>query len=211
MTSPDSADSSHSPRVAGPEDEELVAGIAARGFQDDPVMSWVFPETAERPRLLALAFRGLARRHFAGPGLVHVLDDACAAFWRPPVEPVPEPDPAETAPDHADSPAPPVFSPEVVERFGRLEAAMSAVHPAEPHWYLGVLSTLPERQSQGMGTRALAPVLAVCDTESVPAYLESSNSRNLPFYWRLGFESTGEIRVPGGPVLYPMWRRPRSG
>ena len=168
-------------------------------------MTWVFPDPDERPRLLELAFRGLAHRHFAGPGLVHVLEEACAAFWRPPLEP----DRPEEPP--ADPPGPPVFSPDVLERFGRLEKAMSAVHPAEPHWYLGVLSTVPERQSQGMGSRALVPVLEVCDTEGLPAYLESSNSRNLPFYWRLGFESSGEIRVPDGPVLYPMWRLPRSG
>jgi GNAT superfamily N-acetyltransferase len=204
------------PRVAGPDDEELVARVAARGFHDDPVMGWLFPDPAERPRLLELAFRGLAQRHFAGPGLIHVLDEACAAFWRPPLEPSgdatgphqPDASPEESA---APPPAPLGFRPDVLERIGRLDAAMAAAHPEEPHWYLGVLSTLPEQQNRGLGTRALAPVLDRCDTEGLPAYLESSNPRNLPFYWRLSFESTGEIRLPDGPVLYQMWRRPRAG
>jgi GNAT superfamily N-acetyltransferase len=204
------------PRVAGPDDEELVARIAARGFQNDPVMVWLFPDPAERPRLLELAFRGLAQRHFAGPGLIHVLDETCAAFWRPPPEwsgPATgrgEPDASPKRPE-SQPPGPSVFTPDVLERIGRLDAAMSAAHPEEPHWYLGVLSTLPERQNHGLGTRALAPVLGACDSEGLPAYLESSNPRNLPFYWRLSFESTGEIRLPDGPVLYPMWRRPRAG
>jgi GNAT superfamily N-acetyltransferase len=203
------------PRVAGPDDEALVARIAARGFQDDPVMGWLFPDPAERPRLLDLAFRGLAQRHFAGPGLIHVLDEACAAFWRPPLEwsgaaterrqPDAWPEKPESQP-----PGHSVFRSDVLERIGHLETAMSAAHPEEPHWYLGVLSTLPERQNHGLGSRALAPVLVECDSEGLPAYLESSNPRNLPFYWRLSFESTGEIRLPDGPVLYPMWRRPRA-
>jgi GNAT superfamily N-acetyltransferase len=196
------------PRVASHDDQALVAGIAARGFQDDPVMSWVFPDRETRPRLLKLAFWGLAERHLAGPGLIHVLDEACAAFWRPPV------DPSESKPDRDTpedvTPRPSVFDEGVLDRFRQLEEAMSAVHPTQPHWYLGVLSTIPERQNQGIGARTLAPVLDICDTEGMPAYLESSNSRNLPFYWRAGFEPTGEIKVPEGPTLFPMWRHPQS-
>ena len=53
-------------------------------------------------------------------------------------------------------------------------------------------------------------VLDRCDEEGVPAYLESSNPRNIPFYARHGFESTGEIVVgKGAPTVTAMWRNPR--
>ena len=49
-----------------------------------------------------------------------------------------------------------------------------------------------------------------CDAEYAPAYLESSNPDNVPYYERFGFEVTGELRLPdGGPSLIPMWRKPR--
>jgi hypothetical protein len=49
-----------------------------------------------------------------------------------------------------------------------------------------------------------------CDAEYAPAYLESSNPDNIPYYQRFGFEVTGELALPeGGPSLWPMWRAPR--
>ena len=48
------------------------------------------------------------------------------------------------------------------------------------------------------------------DAEHAPAYLESSNPDNIPYYMRFGFEVTGEIKLPdGGPSMIPMWRPAR--
>ena len=69
---------------------------------------------------------------------------------------------------------------------------------------------MPDRQDAGLGAAVLAPVLDRCDAEGVHAYLESSNPRNLPFYRRLGFVAAGEIPLPGGPSLIPMWREPHG-
>jgi hypothetical protein len=43
----------------------------------------------------------------------------------------------------------------------------------------------------------------------VPAYLESTNPRNIPLYRRHGFEPTGAIRSGSSPTLVPMLHRPR--
>jgi GNAT superfamily N-acetyltransferase len=65
-------------------------------------------------------------------------------------------------------------------------------------------------QSKGIGSAVLGAMLERCDTEGMPAYLESSNLRNVPFYARHGFEATGEIVVgKGAPTVTAMWRTPR--
>jgi hypothetical protein len=43
----------------------------------------------------------------------------------------------------------------------------------------------------------------------LPAYLESSNPRNISLYERHGFEIIGLIQAGGSPTLTPMLRRPR--
>ena len=42
-----------------------------------------------------------------------------------------------------------------------------------------------------------------------PAYLEASEESLIPYYSRFGFEQIGEIDIPGGPTMIPMWRAPR--
>jgi GNAT superfamily N-acetyltransferase len=88
--------------------------------------------------------------------------------------------------------------------------AMREAHPHEPHWYLNVVSTLPDRQGQGLGATVLQPVLARCDAEGVPAYLESTNPRNRTLYRRQGFVDMDEILLPDGPSMLQMWRDPQA-
>jgi GNAT superfamily N-acetyltransferase len=89
--------------------------------------------------------------------------------------------------------------------------AVERHHPHVPHWYLAVLGTDPPRQGCGVGSSLLEPVLSRCDAEGLPAYLESSKERNVPFYARHGFEVTKTIDLPGGgPRLWLMWREPRA-
>lgn len=194
-------------RVATVEDLDLVAAVCAAGFADDPLMCWVFQDVATRADGLRLAFTGLAHGYLQdGSSVVHVVEDACVALWRPPGWHAPAEDEEEEEDGDRESP----FAPDVQERFRILGEAMMAAHPTEHHWYLNVLSTEPGRQGQGLGARTLAPTLARCDAERVPAYLESSNPRNMTLYRRHGFEDHGDpIDLPDGPSLYPMWREPR--
>lgn len=192
------------PRTATPDDADLIARICAAGFHDDPVMRWIFPDDATRLGHLTFLFRGLAVDMEGDRGTVHLLDDATVALWRDP-----DFEHGRTAADRADADADgPPFGDEELARLGILGTTMVEHHPHEPHWYLNVVSTLPDRQGRGLGRAVLEPVLARCDAEGIRAYLESTNPRNRSLYHRLGFVDAGEIILPGGPPLMAMWRDP---
>ena len=189
-------------------DVDRISRIAAAGFFDDPVMGWLFPDDGVRIERLRVLFGGLVRDTLPDRGTIHLADDACAAIWR---------DPsfehgrmaADRVQDEVADDDPMPFTDDELARLTVLGAAMAASHPHDPHWYLNVVSTLPPRQGQGLGTAVLQPVLERCDAEGARAYLESTNPRNHTLYHRHGFVDAGEITIDGGPSLTPMWRDPR--
>lgn len=209
---------------------EPVVTILTEAFTGDPVMSWLFPGVAAHVAALD-AWWGFITSN-APPGAECWLadDGSSAALWYPPDFEGPGSDSGADAktgdhePPHGsesdDQPGTDEPNPfiamvgglvgdrlgEVLELFGRIMAA----HPVEPHWYLAAVGTRPASQGRGSGAALLAPVLERCDAEGLPAYLESSNPRNLAFYHRLGFEVTGEIHTLDRTAhLTAMWRNAR--
>ena len=84
-----------------------------------------------------------------------------------------------------------------------------AIVKKEPHWYLQVIWSELTHQGQGIGSTVLKPVLRICDQEGIPAYLETSNESNLPFYKGRGFFVTKELEKRGDtPKFWLMWRAP---
>lgn len=212
-----SADAPHAvphdaPRPATLADREVLARVAAAGFYDDPVMTWVLRDDARRLAQLVVVFGGLADDTLPDRGTVHVVDDASVAFWRDPgfEHHRTASDRLEDAAANGGGEALGPFEMEELERFGLLGEAMKEHHPREEHWYLNVVSTVPERQGRGLGSLVLQPVLERCDGDGVPAYLESTNPQNRSLYLRHGFVVTGETTLAGGPTLTRMWREPKG-
>src|SRR4029434_6355179 len=85
----------------------------------------------------------------------------------------------------------------VMEQMGRY-------HPSEPHWYLPLIGVDPSQQGKGYGTALMRYALDACDGDRAPAYLESTNPRNVPLYQRHGFELLGTIQGGGIPPLFTM-------
>ncbi len=195
-------------RAARRSDVPALARTLGRAFQDDPVMSWLQPDPGRRAAALPGLFGALTRHHhLTGSGVeIAVGDDGvgAAALWDPPGR-------WEASPREQIA-----MLPAVIRVFrGRLKEGralteqMKAVHPEEPHWYLAVIGSDPSVRGGGFGSALMRSRLDRCDAEGAPAYLESSNVDNVPYYNRFGFEVTGEITAPDGPTLWCMWRRPR--
>lgn len=81
--------------------------------------------------------------------------------------------------------------------------------PEFPHFYLGMLGACDAARGQGLGSALLERVLAVCDAEGLPSYLESSNVRNVGLYLRHGYEVVEEIEFAPDVIVRPMLRTPR--
>lgn len=100
------------------------------------------------------------------------------------------------------SPAAPEAGPAIFEQ-------MAKYHPTEPHWYLPLIGVDPAHQGRGHGDALVCCALERFDREKLPAYLESTNPRNISLYRRHGFEELGTIQAGSSPALVPMLRRPR--
>lgn len=88
--------------------------------------------------------------------------------------------------------------------FGQMEEA----HPAMPHWYLPWFGVDCALQGQGLGSRLMTPCLDIVDRDHLPAYLDSTNPRNVPFYQRHGFEVTGQWQAGDSPRSPPCSGNP---
>ncbi len=97
----------------------------------------------------------------------------------------------------------------VARRWGVVFDALEALHPSEPHWYLGTLGVAPPARGRGVGAALLARWLAGVDRVALPAYLEADDERSLRFYARAGFRLAGETSILGVRVW--RMRRPPAG
>jgi ribosomal protein S18 acetylase RimI-like enzyme len=187
-------------------DLPAIGRTLARAFDDDPVWRWLVPNDRRWVRGVPWVFRYTAREHLAGDNVWVTPEVSAAAIWAPPghrPSPVRE---ALVAPRMAT-----VFRTQSIAGM-RLEAALRAGRPTEPHWYLAVLGADPARQGRGHGSAVLHPVLDRCDTEGIGAYLESSKATNVPYYERHGFSVIDELRpMAEMPPLFRMWREPALG
>ena len=85
------------------------------------------------------------------------------------------------------------------EAGGAIFEQMAKYHPEEAHWYLPLIGVDPAHQRRGHGDALMRFALEQIDREKVPAYLESSNPRNLSLYRRHGFEELGTIQFAPHP------------
>lgn len=187
-------------------DRGRVVPMLARAFADDPCFAWAFRSTTDRTADLEILFDG-AFADLSRHGISwRTADVTGASLWAPP---------GQSWDDEAMAPfiekMAQAYRPDDLERIGTFFAMTSEAHPTEPHFYLGVLAADAGRQGQGIGSACLRQGLLTVDEAGAPAYLESSNIKNVPLYERFGFEVTSTLELPGsGPSVYLMWRQPRS-
>lgn len=188
-------------RDAHSDDLDAVVDILGDAFEDDPVMRWVTPKTSYPKYAFGLTLPFCLRQ-----GHAYIAEDRSgAAAWLPPGVVL-------------ESPVAPgviwtgltVYGPRSLFRGLATLIQTQHRHPTEPHHYLFTIGARRSARGQGVGSALIRPGLARCDAEHMPAYLESSNAKNLPFYRKHGFSVIGELRLAmNGPMLWLMWREAR--
>lgn len=189
-------------RSAGPQEMSPAIACIVAAFITDPIGRFAWPSPHQYLEAMPRATQAFAGASFEH-GSADVTADFCGAgLWLPPdVHPdgeVLEGVFRETStPDHLD---------DLLATFEK----MDEFHPEERHWYLPLIGVEPNAQGRGLGAALMRHACARADEDGTPAYLESSNPRNIALYERHGFEAMGEIQIGAGPLVTPMLRRPGS-
>lgn len=182
-------------------DRRAVTVMLAAAFQNDPAMSFIFPD----PKIRAVRLPGLFKILFDGDsprGSCYVTEGGEAAtLWR--------------APDHARLslyekitfalPWIAAAGPALGRALAYSDAS-DANHPKTPHWYLHIAGCAPSAQGHGFGGAAIRAGLERADNERMPVYLETAKEVNVELYLRFGFEITHQWSVPKGPISWSMLR-----
>jgi len=188
-------------RRATASDERVAIDTIVLAFAADPVARWCWPNAHQY-----LASMGSFTRAMGGAAFRHERayctdDHSGAALWLPP----------EVHPDGEALDA--IFEKTVDAPLrGDLYTVfkqMGGHHPEGPHWYLPLIGVDPARQGRGVGDLLMTLALQECDRDHLPAYLESTNPRNISLYRRHGFEALGTIQVGSSPPMVPMLRAAR--
>lgn len=194
-------------RRATKSDAAAVIGVLSRAFDDDPPLNWILRKDAKRASAFQRFFTLGFHRMTLPFGHVEMTDDASgAALWTPPGK------------WDLGILAQLVMLPDFVHALGlrrlfdvvpRIDALQKR-HPREPHYYLFTLGVDPSKQGRGVGSALMKSMLARCDAERMPAYLESSTERSRDIYARHGFVVREEHRLaPSAPPMWLMWREPQ--
>lgn len=197
----------HDVRKARPGEVMALSRALARAFYEDPLSTYVLPDTSSRLRISEAGVELFLKSAWLHLGETYVVGEPATGvcIWNPP-------DTWKIGIGKQLS-----MLPAMIRIYGRnlprLLAALNSAesdHLTEPHYYLPMLGVEPESQGRGMGSALMYPVLSRCDTEQVPAYLESSTPRNRALYERHGFEVIGEFKLGReGPIFTRMRRQPR--
>ncbi len=192
-------------RTAGTADLEAVVDVLTAAFQDDPLMTWAFPDATIRRRRLHGLWTFMAGDGYLPRGVSTVVPGGDgAALWAAPG------DGLDGEFWSANGSRFVTLLEGDVERLGSLSEQMDAHHPHDrDHWYLMAIGVSPAAQGRRLGSALLAHTLAAADAAGAPAYLEATSPRSRALYERSGFEVLAEMRAPGGPPLWAMWRQPR--
>ena len=188
-------------KIAAAADEAAIAAVLALAFSTDPGARWAWPN----PQQLLNQFPGFVKAMggaaFSKGSAYYIDGYAGAALWLPP----------DVRPDEEalDALMQRSASEQTLRDLLAVFDQMRGYHPSEPHWYLPLIGVDPFQQGSGLGSALMRHALARCDSEGKPAFLESSNPKNVPLYERHGFEVLGRIQAGASPTLFPMLRKAR--
>ncbi len=190
-----------------PADVAAVRGVLGAAFADDPMLRWIFRGVEAQEHATA-AWIGLFVEAFASVGTVDVVlvegAVVATALWRTDGRSLP----------FSDAPSvgglmTAMLGAERTAQVGAGLAVFAEHKPEPPYHYLMFLGVRPTHQGRGLGRLLVAEGQRRAAADGQGVHLESTNTRNLPFYASLGFSTVAEFALqPDGPPAWQLWWTP---
>ena len=183
----------------------LAAQILARGFFDDPMLSFIFLERVNRLDALTAFFQVFLADTVRRGEVLIAPNEAGAIAWYP--------SDIQLFDDCFDEVLAELT--EIITTFGGLSAAerfeqignqAEKFEPEQVHCEVMWIALIPEVRGKGIGRDLLSPVLNHANEQQVSCYLVSSNPQNISFYERQGFRQIFLIPTNSQLSLTGMWR-----
>jgi len=192
-----------------PADVPAAAEMLTRAFSADPFFTFMDPDPESRERNVRWYLGATAKACIALGG-AYVTSGATAgvALWIPRGRELD----AEIEREAGLTERAQVFGADIEARYAALGRAFGEAHQQiapEPHHYLTILGVDPDHQGQGIGGALLRPFLEDADRDGAICYVETTRSRNVPFYERHGFVVADARNVEGVP-FWTFRREPPS-
>jgi ribosomal protein S18 acetylase RimI-like enzyme len=184
-----------------PDDSIPAVATIVLAFASDPMARWSWPQSHQYLSAMPKFAQVFGGNGFAHGGAHATEGYIGVALWLPPGVRADE----EALAEITQSTVSPSIRDDLAAVFGR----MANYHPHEPHWFLPFIGVDPAHQGKGHGDALMTYALKRCDRDRTPAYLESSNPRNISLYRRHGFKELGTIQAGSSPTLIPMLRPAR--
>jgi GNAT superfamily N-acetyltransferase len=188
-------------------DVDALSQLIAAAFHDLAPSRWLISDPGVRREIFPGYFR-IYVEHALTEGVVNTTPDrAAVALWLPVGTSQPVPGPGYNARLRA-------ATDPCTGRFRIFDRELDRHHPVgTPHHHLAILAVQPNRQQQGIGTALLRAHHATLDEAGMPAYLEAADLNSRRLYQAHGYvlQPNTPIRLPDGPEMWPMWRKPSTG
>ena len=181
-------------------EKSQVVDVITLAFSTDPAARWMYPNSQQFLQSFPNFVRMFGGQAFETGSAYYIEGFAAASLWLPPNVAPNEDALVSLFKNSVDC--------RIQDEVFYVFEQMGNFHPKAPHWYLPLIGTDPAQQGKGFDSILMHHALKRCDRDNVPAYLETSNARNISLYERFGFRLLGKIQVGSSPTVFPMRREP---
>ena len=181
------------------EEQSIAVNVLLLAFSSDPFQRYLMPDPTIYFENSTIWFNNAVSQSISIEALLGTEDHSGVAVWFPPEHVVQFEALEETYKDFPIS-----IQKDIFLYFGEFEA-----NKPKDAWYLEYLGVDPKSHSLGLGSLILKNSLSKIDALHQPAYLESSNPRNMSLYERHGFETVNKFQFGDGPPIHTMFRAAR--
>jgi ribosomal protein S18 acetylase RimI-like enzyme len=184
---------------------QKTAQILTQGFIDDPSFTFIFGDNTNKYQALNAFFELFVTDAIQRGEIIIAPEEQGACLWYPAEVEIFN-DQFEQILTEIISTISNFCGQESGKRFEEIIQKVGVSEPEAPHCEVFFIGLKPEARGKGLGESLLKPVLNYADTKQFACYLVSSNSRNISFYERHGFQKFCPIEIHDSYSMTGMWR-----